>query len=156
MTRPNFHLFFGIYHSVGLTAVMASLIAQASLLLCSIGTLSMISPMALCAVHSLLNSPFFSPSACDSVSPFALNRLSGLVVRSSVASGRTYPLSFWHSALQFTCIPNTAISGRLYIARDQFCPFGPFGPFLRDANQLQLVRFEPVRGVEPRRRAGTG
>lgn len=28
MTRPNFHLFFGIYHSVGLTAVMASLIAQ--------------------------------------------------------------------------------------------------------------------------------
>lgn len=149
MTRPVFHLFFGIYAALATPHLFGYWLPAV------VGSLSMMSPMAL------------SASACHGFCGCTLCYRSRLVVLScspvrAVRAVRSYmgavhslPFTYGRGssialASMFTYLPITWITGRLLFAHGSACLVRAIAcsPF-RSSDKLQKVRFSALAKFRP-------
>lgn len=146
MTRPAFHLFFGIYAALATPRLFGYWLPAV------IGSLSMLSSHGferLCLSWFLWVRPLLSFSSCRAL----MQSLRAVrAVRSYMGAVHSLPFTYGRGssialASMFTYLPITWITGRLLFARGSACLVRAIAcsPF-RSSDKLQKVRlFEPVQ-----------
>lgn len=125
-------VFLAIYKSLGLTAVIASLIARACLPDFLLTTTTDFCPRFVRPPPILCMS--FSTQPRSWLSQSSSGRSAVAIVPSPVPYGRTYPVRFSSRAVRFvpfgrSCIPIDGLTGRLLFARGSFCFVRAVRPF---------------------------